>query len=130
MVRADKNALICDLAETYGIYDWRALPLHTVATLAAGLREDSRIVMKMSGHRASLTDLLLASIFDKTALLVWSKTKDAEKNRNRPSSMFALLSGQNRDKEYKVYDSGEDFERDRQRILEKIKRTQDGNRVS
>ncbi|MBO7722484.1 MAG: hypothetical protein J6S27_01735 [Thermoguttaceae bacterium] len=31
MVREDETALICDLAETYHILDWRALPLRTAA---------------------------------------------------------------------------------------------------
>ncbi len=35
---------MCDLAETYGVLDMDALPARLVATLAAGLREDSRII--------------------------------------------------------------------------------------
>jgi len=46
MVRLDEAALICDLAETYGIYDYRQLPIRTVAVLSAGLREDARIIKK------------------------------------------------------------------------------------
>ena len=49
MIRLDRDALICDLAETYHIYDMRSLPLQTVATLSAGLRDDSRIKMKAGG---------------------------------------------------------------------------------
>ena len=32
------------MAETYGVYDLRALPLQTVAVLAQGLRPDARIM--------------------------------------------------------------------------------------
>lgn len=43
----DRDALICDIAETYGVYDLGALPLQTVAVLAQGLRHDARIMMKL-----------------------------------------------------------------------------------
>ena len=35
------------MAETYGVYDLRALPLQTAAVLAQGLRADSRIMTKL-----------------------------------------------------------------------------------
>ena len=41
MMAADEDALACDIAETYGIYDMRALPAGRLAVLAVGLREDS-----------------------------------------------------------------------------------------
>ena len=37
MIALDQNALICDFAETYGIYNYRALPVSLLATLAVGL---------------------------------------------------------------------------------------------
>ena len=49
MIRFDEDALICDLAETYHIYDYRSLPVKLVATLSAGLRDDSRIKLKAAG---------------------------------------------------------------------------------
>ena len=36
MIFTDEEALICDLAETYQIFDYRSLPVRTVATLSAG----------------------------------------------------------------------------------------------
>lgn len=74
-----------------------------------------------------LRDLLLASIFDNTALLLWAQTKDGEKGRNRPKSLLASFLNENKgNKGIKTYESGEDFEKDRQRILEKIKRSENG----
>ena len=35
------------MAETYGVYDFRALPLQTTAILAQGLRPDSRIMLQL-----------------------------------------------------------------------------------
>lgn len=129
MLKLDKDALICDLAETYGIYDWRSLPIRTVATFSAGLRDDSRIKMKMTGQELPLRDLLMAGIFDNSALLVWSKTKDAEKGRNKPDSVLASLLKTNKgDDELMKYASGEDFIKDRERILSLInKGEKDGN---
>lgn len=65
MISQDRNALICDLAETYHIYDYRSLPAKLVATLAAGLRDDSRIKMKMAGLKGDPEQILLAHIFDR-----------------------------------------------------------------
>ena len=39
MIKQDEDALICDLAETYRIYDYRQLPLLQVAVFAYGLRD-------------------------------------------------------------------------------------------
>ncbi|MBQ4177615.1 MAG: hypothetical protein II640_09125, partial [Lachnospiraceae bacterium] len=60
MINADEDALICDLAETYGIFDMESLPVKLVATLAMGLRGDSRIKMKISGAVLSRRDLILS----------------------------------------------------------------------
>ncbi len=111
MVREDETALICDLAETYGVLDWRALPLRTVAALSAGLRDNSRIKLKLAGLNADQDTLLLAAAVDRLSLLVWAKTKDAEKGLNRPTSIFDRLTGQEEKKkdEINAYDSAEAF---------------------
>lgn len=43
MADADEDALTCDLAEQYGLLDWRAHGARLVAALAAGLRPYARI---------------------------------------------------------------------------------------
>lgn len=115
MIRTDEDALICDLAETYNIYDYKRLPLKTVAALSVGLRDDSRIKMKLSGVTVSTDTMLLAAAVDRLSLLVWMKTKDAEKGRNRPKSILDAFS----EKESKTssYASGEDFMRAREKLL-------------
>lgn len=64
MIRDDEDALICDFAETYHIYDYRSLPASLAATLAAGLRDTSRIAMKTTEAKASTTNTILAIIAD------------------------------------------------------------------
>lgn len=70
MISLDEDALICDFAETYHIYDFRTLPASLAATLAAGLREDSRIKMRMSDRKASFDTILLAGIMDRVSVLL------------------------------------------------------------
>jgi len=43
MIHTDEDALICDLAETYHIFNYRELPPSLAATLSVGLKDDSRI---------------------------------------------------------------------------------------
>ena len=124
MVRLDESALICDFAETYHILDWRALPLQTAAVLAAGLRENSRIKMRIAESEISPELALMAATVDRLSMLVWAKTEDAQKGRNRPESILAKLTNRNTNGE-KVTDSGvrvfrtaEEFEAARKRILQ------------
>lgn len=91
MLTTDEDALICDLAETYHIFDWTALPLVTVARLASGLRDDARIMMKLSGQKVSTEKLLLAMIADNTGFVAWSKTEAAEKHPGRPPERIAPI---------------------------------------
>jgi hypothetical protein len=91
MIALDEDALICDLAETYQIYDYRSLPLKTVATLAAGLRENSRIKLLASGSPVNQDTLLLATIADRVELFRFGFSKDADKKEPPPSLLRMLL---------------------------------------
>lgn len=119
MVATDENALICDFAETYKILDYKGLPLRLAAVLASGLRDESRIKMKLSGSHIDKTTALLAAAVDRLSMLVWAKTKDAENNRNRPKSMLAMLLKTDGPKEdLETFDTAEDFEAARKRIIQ------------
>ena len=112
MIRTDENALICDFAETYHILDYRALSLKTAAALASGLSEDSRIMRKITGRRIDTKTLLLAGILDRLTTLVWFKTEDGLKGRNRPESVLASINkGSEPEKkdDFVVFDSPEAF---------------------
>ena len=119
MVATDENALICDFAETYKILDYKGLPLRLAAVLASGLRDGSRIKMAMSGATIGSDTALLAAAVDRLSLLVWSKTKDAEKNRNKPKSMLAMLLKDDGPKDdLEKFDTAEEFEAARKRIIQ------------
>ena len=63
------DELTCDMVETYGVFDIKRLPAKLAATLAVGLREDSRIKKKISGIEYPYQELLLARIADKAFLV-------------------------------------------------------------
>ena len=90
MMATDRTALICDLAETYGVLNYRELPVETLAALSAGLRENSRIKMKLAGIKVESDIMLLAAAVDRLTWIAWTKTKDAEKGLNRPKSWHRL----------------------------------------
>ncbi len=89
MIAEAEEELICDFAETYHIYDYQGLPAYYAATLVCGLRDGSRVRMKLSGQKMPTDTLLLASVADALAMLVWFKTEDGQKNRKRPESILS-----------------------------------------
>ena len=112
MIALDEDALICDFAETYHIYDLYRLPADYAAILACGLREGSRIRMKQAGLRIDLKELLLARIVDNTAINVYSKTKDAKKGKNYPKSITKTLTEQyDPSKHAMQFETGADFDK-------------------
>ncbi len=123
MIALDEDALVCDLAETYQIYDYKQLPLNEVAVFAYGLRNDSRIKQMMSDQIVPLETTLLASIVDRLSLSLWLQTKDGQKGVNRPASIADQLikrdKSENDGKDYLVFESGEDFENYRKALLAK-----------
>lgn len=90
MIAHNREALICDLAETYGIFDYKGLPVDTLATLCVGLREDSRIKTSLSGLPHTIQITLLMAIVDQLQILTWMHTDDGRHGRNRPKMLLAL----------------------------------------
>ena len=119
MFATDKDALICDLAETYHIYNYKSLPASMVATLAVGLREDSRIKMKLNNMRHSFDTMLMALLVDRMSLLVWLNTKDGATGTNRPASIFEQLILKEKENNIEGFDSSEDFEEEREKLLKR-----------
>lgn len=114
MLEKNPDALTCDMAETYGVFNLYALPVGLVATLACGLRENSRIMMEMSEMGYDLKTLLIAKILDVGNILVWQQTKDGIEGRNQPKSIYELLLNPEGEEEPKndhmEFDTPEEFE--------------------
>ena len=122
MIATDEDALICDLAETYSIYDYRRLPLKMVAVFSFGLKDDSRIKMKLNGMEVPFEMMLLASAVDRLSTLVWQQTKDGMDGKNYPLSIVAMLTNAQTNKENSnvtSFATGEDFMKERERLLKK-----------
>ena len=118
MIALDEDALICDLAETYHIYDYRAYPLRLVATLAGGLGYNSRIRSRLVGNKAPLDTILAVKSVDLLNMLLWSKTKDAQSGRNAPEPLVELfIEGNGTPRDAEAFDSPDDFEAFRARIF-------------
>lgn len=119
MFAIDKEAVICDLAETYNIYNYKDMPPLMVAVFCKGLRENSRIKLKIAGQKVCIETMLLASIVDRLGILIWSKTKDGQKGRNQPKSILESISKIAKEKETIVFNTSEEFEKVKRKILEK-----------
>lgn len=117
MLNTDEEALVCDFAETYRIYNYKEIPCKMAAIYAKGLRENARIKMKLAGVKVTLEDMLLASIADHTKLLTWMQTEDARKGRNRPKMILPRLLGEER--KIISFETGEEFEEEWKRLTEK-----------
>ena len=107
MLALDRDALICDMAETYHIYDIKGIELPYLAILASGLGMDSRIKRKAYGLKAPWSTVMLAMLIDG-----WSK------DEARPLVPEFL---EKRDKgiksNSKVFASVEEFEAEKSAIL-------------
>lgn len=112
MIKHNKEALICDLAETYHILNYRELPVELLATLSCGLRADSRIKMELNEQQCSINTWLLAATVDYLALIRQSLVKGGK----APKLLTQQLSKSNNDK-VQAFNSVETFERERARLL-------------
>lgn len=119
MISVDEDALICDFAEYYHIFDYRSLEVHLASILAYGLPDFSRIKRKLTGQKHSNDTLLMALIVDDLNLMLWQRTKDGQNNRNRPKSVYQALIGkaEEKDEAIKGFKSADDFEKARAEIL-------------
>lgn len=128
MIQCDEDSLICDLAETYQIYDYKQLPVSLVAVFSCGLRNDARIKMRMNDQKVSLDTMLLARVSDDLRTIIWSKTEDGQKNKNRPESIVGLLNSKpQQEKDVVIFTSGEEFEKARQKLIAKANEGGGGN---
>lgn len=89
-----------------------------VLILCNGLKADSRLKMAISGTKVPLYIQLLAGCLDCLNWLVWSKSKKAQKNQDRPSSILKELMNPVQ-KDAQGFTTPDEFEKARQRIIGK-----------
>lgn len=121
MFLIDKDAVLCDLAETYHIYSIEELPISKVALFACGLRDNSRIKLKITGLKVPLETLLLSQILDNFNNYLYSMTKDSKSGINRPQSLTnKLIEKVSEDKEYELFENSEEFNKQWRKLVKQI----------
>lgn len=109
MLATDQDAFVCDMAETYHIFDYKALPVEMLAVLASGLRDNSRIVMKMEGVKYIAPEMVLPKIADVLTILLYGL---AGRKDDLPVMMTDIMLGKAQaEKQTAGFKSGEDFEK-------------------
>ena len=73
--------------------------------------------MKLSGKRITLTQTLLARITDELSFQSWAKTKDGQKNRNRPESVLKALITEPKEDETVSFMTADDFDKAWEKIV-------------
>ena len=118
MIRLNEDALICDFAETYHIFNYRDMSPRLVATLASGLGDNSRIKRIAGGQPASSEVMLLGGILDALHTLIY---KLSDGSTAPPASIIDMLFGGANEpqKQCMSFDSFEDFEAYRQKLISK-----------
>lgn len=107
------------MAEVYGVYELRGLPLMTAARLACGLPEDCRARLKIRGERFSFDRLLSILTFDALAQVRYYAARAAGFKPQFPQPMYRLFAPQSREG-IEGFDSAEEFERERERLLKEV----------
>lgn len=117
MIATDEDSLICDLAQYYHVFDYSSMTVEFVATLAAGLPEDSRIMRKLYNQNISKSELMLAAIYDDLNFYLYSMASNAKHGINRPASIVEKWLNITEQKENMAFDSVNSYEKAKQRIL-------------
>ncbi len=117
MMAVDEEALICDFAETYHIYDFKSLPAKLAAILAMGMRDDSRIKKRLRGDRLSREEGIMAMIYDLLSEYMWAL---GGKENPAPKSMYLMLSGEEEPEEKSAvrgFSTPEEYEEERKKLI-------------
>lgn len=111
--------MICDLAETYHIYDYKGVPGRLLGTLVAGLGVNSRVYQKLAGQIVPTSILVEALIVDELRKIVY--LLDGNKKSKIPESMAEkLMIPDESAREELMFDTPEDFEKARKALLGEI----------
>ncbi len=112
-----KDALICDFAQYYHLYSFDAVSIETAAILACGLPQESRTIRKLTGQRFSTEIILQIGVLDAIKSLEYAYVSAHSKRKlQKPQSLMKMMNRQD-ENDIKSFRSGEDFERERERLL-------------
>ncbi len=119
MRATSRDALICDFAQYYRIYDLDQVDLKTGTVLACGLPPGSRTVMALTGQKVPLEIMLQAATIDAVRNIEYILCRRFLKGKqDRPKSLLKTLTGSGtEDGEIKTFTTHEEFEAAKQRII-------------
>ena len=119
-----RDALICDFAQYYHVYDIDAVDVQTAAILACGLPSDSRTIREMSGSKHDPERIYKYALIDAVRSVEWAiiQAHSGKKKVKRPESMLQKYLGLDKDQKQEVqgFDSPEEYEAARARIIEGV----------
>lgn len=113
MLGTDRDAVICDLAETYHLLDYKSVPVELLATLCAGLHDDSRIKMKISGLKRIAPSFAFVHMADALTVILHSMTG----SKKKPKLYEEIMVDKRAKKKTTGFSTIEEFEKARQRFL-------------
>lgn len=100
------------------MYDFRELPLLTAARLACGLPADSRAWRKIRGEELRFGERMTVLMFDVLTQIRFYAARGAGYKAAFPKALYAELAGGTKSEScIDGFDSAEDFERERAKIL-------------
>lgn len=102
--------MICDLLETYHVFNYRELSPLFIGTLLLGLRDDSRVKQKISGSKVGLDTAILIDLSD-TLRRIFGMLGRV---RNVPL-LSSIIFKEDEDNETMSFATPEDFEKFRKR---------------
>lgn len=88
-----------------------------MTTFLVGLREDSRVVMRLNKRPLTLSQQFSVMQYDLLNMLLWTKTKDAKNNKNKPKSLLDKIMHPEVKEKVNSYSSGKEFEEAYRRIV-------------
>lgn len=113
-----KDALICDFAQYYHIYDLDSVNLQTAAILACGLPPDSRTLRQMTGQKFSAEMVIQMRILDTVRFFQYAYISSHSKRKvPKPQSIFEILNEKKEENPIRGFKTKEAFEAARERIL-------------
>lgn len=113
------DALTCDFAQYYHLYDLEAIPLTQGAILACGLPPESRTMRKLTNTQYTAEQAVLMGILDSIRSFEYAYVcSHSKKKPQKPRSVFDVASGTEEVSELTAFDSAEDFEVARQKIIQ------------
>lgn len=101
------DELTCDMAETYGIFDIKRVPVKLLATLAVGLRDDSRVMMAKRGAIVDNKTILMAQMVD----LLGGVNPKSEQSLTMRCFVHPAEPEQAPKEQYEIFDSPEAFKK-------------------